>query len=193
VDLVRRVLGSWWFRGGAIALVLVIGGGIAGWWFLIRDDAELATTAPDPRSFSSATATTAAANGGASPAATSSATAAATSPPAAGTTKYTVDSANSSASYFAGETLASIGIPSTAEGKTQPVTGEFYLTSSGLDASQTSSFTVDLRNFKSNESRRDSRVQQALETSRFPTATFVVKRIENFPATFRKPRIRPCR
>lgn len=182
MTVVRRLLGSWWFRGSAAALVLIIAGGIAGWWFFIREDAELATSAPDPRSFSSETPDPAATETGAPGSATAAATPA--TPLPAGTTKYTVDSENSFASYFAGETLASIGLPSTAQGTTEPVTGAFYLTATGLDSNQKSSFAVDLRNFKSSESRRDQRVQQALETARFPTATFVATRIDGFPAAF---------
>jgi polyisoprenoid-binding protein YceI len=39
---------------------------------------------------------------------------------------------------------------------------------------------VDLTGLTSDESRRDQRVQQALETSRYPDATFVITSVEGY-------------
>ena len=60
--------------------------------------------------------------------------------------------------------------------------GTFYLKADGLETSVPSSFTVDLRALKSDESMRDNRVQQALQTTQFPTATFTVTKLTGFPA-----------
>jgi polyisoprenoid-binding protein YceI len=92
---------------------------------------------------------------------------------------FEVVSASSEAAYFADEELASLGVPSTAKGSTSAVTGTFYLTADGweLEATQTSNFTVDLTDLASGEDRRDNRVQEALETGTYPTATFTVTSI----------------
>jgi polyisoprenoid-binding protein YceI len=144
-----------------IALAIA-GGGL--WWFVIRSDASpLEDPKPIPTSLLNTT-----------PAVTEpGATAAPTTEAGDGQT-WAIDSGQSEADYYVGETLASIGVPSTANGKTSDISGTFYLTADGtaLDTSQTSSFTVDLTSLQSNESRRDSRAQSALETSQFPTTTF---------------------
>jgi polyisoprenoid-binding protein YceI len=165
-----------------VILVLVVAGLAAGWWFFIREDAELATEAPEipedlrsPARAASAT-TTAEDNESPSPQATR------TQPVAGGTTAFTVVSERSEAAYFAGETLARVGVPSTAKGLTNEVTGTYYLTETGLDPGQESSFLVDLRNLDSGQSQRDNRVQQTLETGTYPTATFVAESLEGFPA-----------
>lgn len=92
---------------------------------------------------------------------------------------WTIVAGESEADYYVGETLASIGVPSTANGKTSDISGAFHLTADGaaLDTSKTSQFSVDLTTLQSNEDRRDTRVQQALETSQFPTATFTATSI----------------
>jgi len=60
--------------------------------------------------------------------------------------------------------------------------GQFYLAADGtaLAPGTPSAFTVDLRNLKSDQSRRDSRVQEALETGNFPTAAFAVSEVTGF-------------
>jgi polyisoprenoid-binding protein YceI len=146
----------------ALSFVGVVTAGAA-WYFLIRDDAQLASDPPKiPSALLNATATP---TGGAS-----------TAPAASGTVAYQVKSDLSEAAYFVDEELASVGIPSTAKGATKEVSGTLYLTADGsaLAASQPSSFTVRLGNLTSDKSMRDQRVQQALETSRYPTATFTI-------------------
>jgi len=74
------------------------------------------------------------------------------------------------------EELASVGLPSTTKGATSEITGAFYLAADGasLSPDAESSFTVDPRSLTSDEQRRDQRVQEALDTSTYPTATFTV-------------------
>lgn len=68
------------------------------------------------------------------------------------------------------ENLASVG-STTAVGRTGAVSGS--MTISGTQVTE-ASFEVDLTTITTNESLRDRRVQEALETSRFPTATFTL-------------------
>jgi polyisoprenoid-binding protein YceI len=68
------------------------------------------------------------------------------------------------------EELASIG-STTAVGRTGDVTGS--ITIDGTSVTE-ATFDVDLTTITTNEQRRDDRVQQALETGQFPTATFTL-------------------
>lgn len=148
----------------AVAVVAVA----AGWWFLIREDAEPKTnsqTITDELKTEVATsvANTPAATGE-TPAATGNALA------------FVIVPQQSEATYLAGETLANVGLPSTAEGATQEIAGTLYVTADGygLDTSNESKVTVQLANLKTDEDRRDNRVREALEVTTYPEATFVV-------------------
>ncbi|TMB68998.1 MAG: YceI family protein [Chloroflexi bacterium] len=158
---------------GGAAIALAVAGVItagAAWYFFIRENAELASDPPEiPAALLNATASPTSA------ASTTGLRATATTAPSASVT-YQVKSNLSEADYFVDEELASVGIPSTAKGATTEVSGTLYLTGDGaaLAANQTSSVTVQLRNLTSDKSMRDQRVQQALETSRYPTATFTI-------------------
>ena len=68
------------------------------------------------------------------------------------------------------EELSSIG-SATAVGRTPEVTGEITIDGTTLEAA---SFEADMTAITTNESRRDSRVQSALDTGQFPTATFTL-------------------
>jgi polyisoprenoid-binding protein YceI len=68
------------------------------------------------------------------------------------------------------EELSTIG-STTAVGRTGDVTGTVTIEGSTLTATEVQ---ADLSTVTTNDGRRDDRVQQALETSRFPTATFVL-------------------
>ena len=91
---------------------------------------------------------------------------------------WLVDTASGSFDYqqatgtFAGfriaEELRSVG-STEAVGRTGDVTGELLIEATTVRAG---SFTVDLTTITTNEERRDDKVQSALETSRFPSATF---------------------
>lgn len=157
----------------AVLAAVVAAAGGAAWYFLIRDDAELATNAPDiPSDLRTPAATaTAPANGAPSP----------TAPVApAGATLFRIIPERSEAAYFADEKLARLPLPSTAKGATTAISGEFLVTPDGFDPERPATFTVDLTRLKSDEELRDKRVQDALETSRFPTATFTASRVEGY-------------
>jgi polyisoprenoid-binding protein YceI len=151
------------------ALVLVIGGGAA--FFLTRDDA------PDEVDLETAvgaiadnTTTTAA------PGDTDQTTTTAADGDVSGT--WTVDTETGEFDYesatgtFAGfridEELAGIGAVE-AVGRTGDVSGTVEIDGTTVTAAE---FTVDMTTLTTNDSRRDNKVQQALETGEFPTATF---------------------
>ena len=156
-----------------IVAVLLLAAAGAGWYFLIRSDASpLTDPLPIPSSLLSTT-----------PAATiATGTTGATATASYNGQAFKIVSDQSEADYYVGETLASLGVPSTANGKTKAITGTFHLTGDGtaLDTTQTSQLTVDLTTLKSDQSRRDARAQNALETSRFPTATFTVESVTGY-------------
>ena len=68
------------------------------------------------------------------------------------------------------EELTSIG-SATAVGRTPEVDGRITIDGTSLTAA---TFEADLTAITTNESRRDSRVQSALDTGQFPTATFTL-------------------
>jgi polyisoprenoid-binding protein YceI len=68
------------------------------------------------------------------------------------------------------EELAGLG-STEAVGRTGAVSGSFTIEGTTVTEAD---FEVDLSTLTTNESRRDSRVQDALETGEFPTATFTL-------------------
>jgi polyisoprenoid-binding protein YceI len=145
----------------AAALVVVAVVGAAVWWVLFRDDAPPEVTLED-----AVGQVEDASDGGAG----------ATADDIDGT--WTIDTESgdfdfeSATGTFAGfridEELANIGA-STAVGRTGDVSGTFTIEANVVTDAR---FEVDLTTITTNESRRDGRVQEALETSEFPTATF---------------------
>jgi polyisoprenoid-binding protein YceI len=151
---------------GLLALVAVAGG----WYLFVREDAQLATSAPDiPDEI--AAATDAPDDTTASEVAESD-----------GALAFAINAELSEAAYFVDEELATIGIPSTAKGATNNVTGTLYVAADGtaLATDQASSFTVDLTGLTSDEDRRDQRVQQALDTGSYQSATFTVTSVSGY-------------
>lgn len=172
---------NWIARILVTLVVLVVAAGAA-WWFFIREDnaaqKEAAPVTEEVRQAASATASSASSTP--SPGATAA-------PGSTSTFKgksYKIIEGQSTAWYLAGEKLASLPLPSTAKGVTNDVTGEFHLADGGLDPSKPTTFTVGLKSLKSDQGQRDRRVQDALETSKFPTATFTAKSLTGLPADF---------
>jgi polyisoprenoid-binding protein YceI len=147
----------------AAAVVVVVGGGIA-WWYL--GDDEPAAVSLD--SAANSVSTTTAADGGAGP----------TTADADLSGTWTVDSTSgqfdfeSATGSFAGfrinETI-SIAPDTEAVGRTGDVSGSITIDGDTVGAAD---ITVELTTITTNQSRRDAKVQEALETSEFPTATF---------------------
>ena len=160
-----------------VLVIAAIAAGVAGWWFFIRSDASpLTDPLPIPSSLVSAATPTPATTGAGETTAPTS---------ASGDQTWAIVAGQSEADYYVGETLASLGVPSTANGKTSDISGTFHLSADGtaLDSSQTSQFTVKLTTLQSDQSRRDQRVQDTLDTGQFPTATFTAESVSGLPGT----------
>ena len=161
-----------------VGLVVIAVAGVGIWWFF-EDDApppvSLETaieSVDDGGDGSSTTETTEAESDGTSSTTTEAAVASAVD----GTWKVDTETGEfdfeRATGTFVGfriqEELAGIG-STTAVGRTGDVTGSITIDGTRLtDAS----FEIDLTTITTNESRRDDRVQEALETGTFPTATF---------------------
>ena len=156
----------------AVVLAVVAAGGI--YWFL-RDDS------PERVSLDSAleqvTTTTAAPSDG-SDTTTAESTPGSIPSDNSGTWKLDTETGEfdfeSATGTFAGfriqENLAGVG-DTEAVGRTGDVSGS--LTIEGTQLTE-ATFEVDLTTITTNESRRDGRVQDALDTANFPTATFTL-------------------
>jgi polyisoprenoid-binding protein YceI len=157
---------------GLVALVVVVAlAGGASWWFFVREDAEPKTNPQSITPELRATATALAA----AQARDDETPVEGDDGAASDGLAFAIVPEQSEATYLAGETLASVGLPSTAEGATQEIEGTIYLTGDGwdLDPSRSTTITVQLANLKTDEERRDNRVREALQVTQFPDATFV--------------------
>lgn len=163
---------------GVVVAALVIVGGAA-FWFLTDDapsEVDLDTAAK------SVTSTTT--KGGATSSTAGSATTTATG--IDGTWKIDTTSGafdfESATGTFVGfrieEELASIGA-ATAVGRTNAVTGSMTIADNAVTAAD---FTIDLTKITTNNSMRDRRVQDALETGTHPQATFTLTSPIELPA-----------
>jgi polyisoprenoid-binding protein YceI len=170
-----------------IALVVIAAVALgAGWWFFIRGDAEPKTNSQVITDDLKTAVATAAANSTAATSATQPAGTGGVTPAAAGNgLAFQIIPEQSEATYLAGETLASVGLPSTTQGVTKEIAGAIFLTADGfdLDPANETKFTVQLANLKTDQDRRDNRVREALEVARFPEATFVVTAVSGVDHT----------
>jgi|CXWL01.1.fsa_nt_gi polyisoprenoid-binding protein YceI len=158
-------------NGIAVLVIAAVAVG-AGWWFFIREDAEPKTNSQVITDDLKTAVATAAAKSTAVTAATRPAEETPASP---GGLAFEIIPEQSEATYLAGETLASVGLPSTAQGETKEIAGAIFLTADGFDLDPTNEtkFTVQLASLKTDQDRRDNRVREALEVVKFPIATFV--------------------
>jgi polyisoprenoid-binding protein YceI len=132
--------------------------GAAAWYFILRNDA------PPPVSLQSALEAIA------SPEAGSNATLSNSDADLTGTWTL-VQGANSFVGYRVDETLVGVGA-TTAVGRTSGVEGTLEFDGSAITAVEV---IADLTALTSDKSMRDGQLRtQAIETSRFPTATFVL-------------------
>src|SRR5581483_6349329 len=139
--------------GGAVLLALSVAGAVAGWYFFIRSDSPPAVSLESALLAVSPQSTTSASPGDLT-----------------GTWKI-VRGAGSFVGYRVDETLAGFGA-NTAVGRTQSVQGT--LTYDGKTVTAVN-ITADLSTLASDRSQRDGALRtQAIESSRFPTATFVL-------------------
>jgi polyisoprenoid-binding protein YceI len=108
-------------------------------------------------------------------------------PPAAqDTIVYQIVPGESQVTYEVGETFFNQNNRfNLAIGKTSEVNGEIQVDPANPPASKLGTFTVDISQFTSDNSRRDNAIRDRfLESSRFPTATFVPTSIEDLPASY---------
>ena len=164
----------------SLAVVLLVLAG-SGWYFFIREDNQAQKEAAPVTDAVRAAAAASPSSAGAAPTAAPKATAGASS---LAEQSYSIIESQSLAWYLVPEKLASLPTSSVAKGTTNDVKGQFNFSVSGLDSARPTTFTVGLKTLKSNESRRDDRAQTALETSKFPSATFTAKTLTGMPKEF---------
>ena len=88
----------------------------------------------------------------------------------------------SEARYIIGEQLARRNLPNDAIGETSDISGTINLDSSGKVDPTRSLISVNLRNLKSDESRRDRFLREnALETNEFPEMEVVARELPGLP------------
>lgn len=159
---------------GGVLLALVAFGAFVAYELLGSDDANLATEAPQ---IPTATA-------GGSPAVTNTPTSGGGAAPAAGVQHYVIDSAQSTAKFVVQETLRGIAGVTTV-GQTNAITGDLYISASGLAANPPSTFKVDMTKLATDSSMRDNFIRQnTLQTNRFPTADFTLTSVTGFPSSY---------
>ena len=155
--------------GVAVAALLVVGGAV--FWFL-RDDA------PDEVDLDTAARSVTTTTAKAGNTSTTAGSGTATTDGIDGTWKIDTTTGEfdfeSATGTFAGfrikEELANIG-STTAVGRTNAVTGSMTIADNSVTAAD---FTVDLTTITTNNSMRNRRVQDALETGSHPDATFTL-------------------
>jgi polyisoprenoid-binding protein YceI len=157
----------WWIVALAAVVAIVVAGG-AVWYFVFRDDA------PAEVSLNRATNSLDRENSG-STATSSGAKAAGSGLDGTWTVDQSIGSFTDFSSSFAGfrveEQLAGIGAK-TAVGRTPQVTGTMTIAGTTVP---NASFEVDMTTLTTDDGRRDNAIRtQAIETARFPTATFVL-------------------
>jgi polyisoprenoid-binding protein YceI len=172
----KMILG---LSAGIVALLAVAGG--AAWYFVLRDDpppkvtlaeavGSLSSATPAASSTAASAATTPSASSTASPSNTTTGGGTSGSPGLSGT--WTVDSSQANfLGYRVVEELARIGA-NTAVGRTSGVTGQVTIDGTNATAA---TITADMTKLKSDNNMRDGQLRnQAIEYSKFPTATFVL-------------------
>lgn len=98
---------------------------------------------------------------------------------------YKIVPAQTTASYSVFEDLIFQNKPNNdAIGKTQSVTGDFQISTGSAPVVKGMTIKVDLRTLKSDSSMRDGHVQDALDTTNYPDATFISVSTQGLPATY---------
>jgi polyisoprenoid-binding protein YceI len=159
---------TWWYLSGALVFVIALGG-LGVWYFVFRDDAPAAVDidhateslqAQEPTVNERATGVT-----------------------GTWTIDHTIgdfaDFTSSFAGYRVREEVVSIGAK-TAVGRTPGVSGSFTIAGKTISEAE---FTVDMTTLQSDHGGRDDAMRdEAIETKRFPTATFSLTDAMEFDA-----------
>ena len=100
-------------------------------------------------------------------------------------TRYAIVPANSKATYRVAETFINQGNRlNVAEGTTSEIAGEITIDKTKPSASRVGTITVDISKLESDSEQRDDQIRARwLESTKFPTATFVPKRLEGLTDT----------
>jgi polyisoprenoid-binding protein YceI len=162
---------------GAVAVAALA---LGGWWFLLRGDAPAEVSLQDaiaglststPAATPAATPTSATTPANAAPVTATATPVAAASPPESLEGTWSVDASRSFVGYRVQEQLSGLGA-ATAVGRTSTLEGALEFDGSTITAVEV---VADLRDLRSDDSRRDGQLRtQALETNRFPEASFVL-------------------
>ena len=98
---------------------------------------------------------------------------------------YKIVPAQTTASYSVFEDLIFQNKPNNdAIGKTHSVTGNFQISTGSVPAVQGMTIKIDLRTLQSDSSMRDGHVQDALDTTNYPYATFISVSTHGLPASY---------
>jgi len=96
----------------------------------------------------------------------------------AGHARYDLAPAGNQAKYRVREQLAGVSFPNDAVGVTSAITGGVVLDANGKVVPELSRFTVNITGLKSDQSRRDGYIQNAvLQTRQFPTVELAIKEL----------------
>jgi polyisoprenoid-binding protein YceI len=109
--------------------------------------------------------------------------ASATAPSAAA--RYTIAQPNSKATYKVSETFFNQGNRiNIAEGTTTDIVGDLFIDKTKPSASRIGTITVNISKLESDSEQRDDQIRARwLESTKYPTATFVPKHLEGLPDT----------
>ncbi|MBI3969751.1 MAG: YceI family protein [Chloroflexi bacterium] len=101
----------------------------------------------------------------------------------AGAIRVAVVPQESKATFRVREQLAGISFPSDAVGTTGAVTGQLVLQPDGSIVADVSKVSVDLRDLKTDDARRDNYIKRTtIQVDRFPTAEFVPTKADGLPS-----------
>jgi polyisoprenoid-binding protein YceI len=168
---------------GGAGVAVVLAAGFAFVYFVL-----FPTSSPAPFKLSAAPTTAAASTATSTSAATSAATSTSAGSPVGGLAGGWRVSSGSQAGYRVREKLAFLPAQSDAVGRTSQITGSSTLTqSAGAVTITAASFDVNVLSLTSDRSMRDEKIKEiGLESSRYPTATFVLSRPLTLPASVLK-------
>ena len=96
---------------------------------------------------------------------------------------YHVDAAQSEVHYEVNETIFQGNRLNTAIGRTKGIAGDIAVNMAQPSKSQIGPIVINVSQFKSDEDRRDNFIRRSfLQSTQYPTATFVTKSIDGLPA-----------
>lgn len=96
---------------------------------------------------------------------------------------YHIDASQSEVRYEVNETIFQGNRLNTAIGRTKGIAGDIAMNMAQPSKSQMGPIVINVSQFQSDESRRDNFIRRSyLQSTQYPTATFVTKSIDGLPA-----------